>query len=154
MNKIDKAKAKALGLATDMRGMKNPAVAVLELIKPDEKLVRPETPGAQRLVWVDNGQVKITARLFTRFGTVIVIIILVGFAAVVSWLLQRHAPYLWQYIAMGLAGGFVVPFAALSAYNHIVGAVRAPAAVVSDLSGPPAEAVTLPSGAETPKDDD
>jgi len=128
------SKARAVQVMTDLQ-QASPTKTVLGLMTPDEGVITPEMTGAQKWFWTDRGELKVSARLFAKFGTVVVVTLLVGFIAALLWLIKQQPPALWQEVSMGLSAVVLAFFVGLSVYNRIVRALRPQEAVSVLASG-------------------
>lgn len=115
---------KASQIASASRTMASPYHAVMHLMSLDPSAVPEGSPGATRWLWLDRGQVKVSARLYVFLGPILAIVFLFGFVALLSMLFQGADPAPWQLVALGLTGTVLGSFALMAVWNRVVAALR------------------------------
>jgi hypothetical protein len=90
---------------------------LLKLLNIKEGDINPDSPGAKRWIWLSDGQIKISARVFAVFAMPVSLVLLLGFGLIFQFFLGSHEWY--NYLAMALVLAIILLFLIPILYNRL-----------------------------------
>lgn len=91
---------------------------LMKMLTVREDQIDPKSMGAKHWMWIDNGQIKVSARLFMYFGPPISILLLLSLPGGIMFISGNHS--VLNTISFAYVSIFILFFLGISVFNRVI----------------------------------